>query len=156
MTNTRVVVVDVHPDAAGLIAAAAAAAHPRETGGLLLGWWDTDRVVVRRAIEVPDPTATTNSWSRDEPQAQAALDAALHEHEHPWLGYVGDWHSHPAACGASSQDVTSIRRASQQYSEPLVLLVHRADRTFDHVIAHRGRPRPATIPAPSTEGTTSP
>lgn len=154
---TRIqVVIDVHPDAAGHIAAAAAAAHPRETGGLLLGWWDTDRVVVRHAIEVLDPTATTNSWIRDEARAQAGLDAALRDHEHPWLGYVGDWHSHPAACGASGQDVTSIRRASKQYSEPLVLLVHRIDRTFDHVIAHRGHVRPARIPASSTEGTPAP
>lgn len=58
-------------------------------------------------------------------------------------GYVGDWHSHPAACGASSQDVTSIRRASRQYTEPLVLLVHRSDGTLDHVVAHRGRRRRA-------------
>lgn len=155
MTGTPVLV-DVHPDATEVIAATAAAARPREAGGLLLGWWDADRVVVRYAVEVPDPEATTNSWSRGEPQAQAALDAALHEHGHPWLGYVGDWHSHPAPCGASSQDVTSIRRASRQYCEPLVLLVHRADSTFDHVIAHRGRARHATVPIHSTEGTVAP
>ncbi|SHN88825.1 integrative and conjugative element protein, VC0181 family [Geodermatophilus obscurus] len=147
MTGTPVIV-DVHPDATEVIAAAAAAAHPRETGGLLLGWWDAGHVVVRHAVEVPDPGATTNSWSRDEPQAQAALDAALDEHQHPWLGYVGDWHSHPAPCGASSQDVTSIRRASRQYTQPLVLLVHRADSTFDHVVAHRGCTRHATTPLP--------
>jgi integrative and conjugative element protein (TIGR02256 family) len=139
-----------------VIATAATAAHPRETGGLLLGWWDTDKVVVRHAVEVPDPAATTNSWTRDEPHAQAALDAALAEHEHPWLGYVGDWHSHPEPCRASRQDVTSIRRASQQYPEPLVLLVYRADHSFDRVIAHRGHPRPPATPTLSTEGTAAP
>lgn len=144
------VMVDVHPDATKVIAAAAVAAHPRETGGLLLGWWDARYVVVRHAVEVPDPGATTNSWSRDEPQAQAALDTALAEHQHPWLGYVGDWHSHPAACGASSQDVTSIRRASRQYTEPLMLLVHRSDGTLDQVVAHRGRRRHAIPPRPTT------
>ncbi|WP_448629549.1 Mov34/MPN/PAD-1 family protein [Cellulomonas soli] len=152
MTDSPVVV-DVHPDVDEVIAAAAAAAHPRETGGLLLGWWNAHRVVVRHAVEVPDPGATTNSWSRDEPAAQAVLDAALAEHHHPWLGYVGDWHSHPAPCGASSQDVTSICRASRQYPEPLVLLVHRTDGALDHVVAHHGYLRAATaVPLP-TEGT---
>ena len=92
----------------------------------------------------------------DEPQAQAALDAALHEHEHPWLGYVGDWHSHPAPCGASSQDITSIRRASRQYPEPLVLLVHRADGALDYVVAHQGCPRAAASGPLRTEGTLTP
>jgi proteasome lid subunit RPN8/RPN11 len=146
------VILDVHSDAIEVIATAAAAAHPRETGGLLLGWWDADRIVVRHAVEVPDPAATTNSWSRDEPRAQAVLDAFVGEHKHPWLGYVGDWHSHPTACGASSQDITVIRRASRQYSEPLALLVYRADRAFDHVVAHRGRARCATTALPATEG----
>lgn len=147
------VVVAVHPDAVEVIAAAAAAAHPQETGGLLLGWWDADRVVVRHVVEVPDPGATKNSWCRDEVPAQAALDVALGEHSHPWLGYVGDWHSHTAACGASSQDITSIRRASRQYPEPLVLLVHRADGVHDCTTAHRGRLRLSTNATHLAEGT---
>jgi proteasome lid subunit RPN8/RPN11 len=133
----------VHPDAAATIGSAAANAHPRETGGLLLGWWDSGRVVVRHAAEVPDPDATTNSWSRDEHSAQDALAAALAGHEHPWLGYVGDWHSHPAACGPSRQDKTSIQRASSEYDQPLALLVHRADGVIETIVADRGR-RPRT------------
>lgn len=134
---------EVHPDAAATISSAAAAAHPRETGGLLLGWWDDSRVIVRHAVEVPDPDATTHSWSRHEHPAQAALDAALVDHEHPWLGYVGDWHSHPAACGPSSQDKVSIQRASSEYDQPLVLLVQRADGVTEAIIANHGR-RPRT------------
>jgi len=145
------VTVEVNPDVLGLIVAAAAAAHPRETGGLLLGWWDVGRIVVRRAVEVPDPGATANSWSRDEPRAQSALDTVLAEHQHPWLGYIGDWHSHPAAYGARSQDTASICRASTQYAQPLVLLVHRTGGAFDHVVAHRGWTRCATAPTLTTE-----
>lgn len=144
----RQIIVDVHPDVAEAIMTGAGAAHPRETGGLLLGWWAPGRIVVRHGVEVPDPAATTNSWNRNQPQAQAVLDAVLDavlgKYQHPWLGYVGDWHSHPAACGVSSQDVTSIRRASWQYTEPLVLLVHRADGTVEQVVAHRGRTRRVT------------
>lgn len=136
--------IDVHADATRLIAAAAAAARPRETGGLLLGWWDGGRIAVRYAIEVTDSHATAGSWSRDELRAQAALDAALAEFDHPWLGYVGDWHSHPAPCGASAQDLVSIRRASRQYDQPLVLLIHRPDDAIETIGAHRGRQRDAT------------
>lgn len=152
MRNTPVVV-DMHSDAAEVITAAAATAHPRETGGLLLGWWAAGLVVVRHAVEVLDPSATTNSWSRDGTDAQAALDATLDEHQHLWLGYVGDWHSHPAPCGASRQDITSIRRASRQYTEPLVLLIYSADGVFHRVVAHRGHRRVAASVPLSTEGT---
>jgi len=148
--------VDMHADATTVIAAAAAAARPRETGGLLLGWWDDGRVVVRHAVEVPDPHATTNSWSRDELRAQAALDAALAEYQHPWLGYVGDWHSHPAPCGASGQDLASIRRASRQYAQPLVLLIHRADGVVETIVARRGRRRLATVLTMTAEGPGAP
>jgi proteasome lid subunit RPN8/RPN11 len=148
--------VDVHSDATLPIAAAASAAHPRETGGLLLGWWDVGLVVVRYAVEICDPDATTTSWSRDQPRAQAALEAALDELEHPWLGYVGDWHTHPAACGASSQDEASIRRASHQYNHPLVLLVHRTDGVVDLVAAHGGRRVPARHLTDTTRGSVGP
>jgi proteasome lid subunit RPN8/RPN11 len=116
------------------IAAAAVAAHPRETGGLLLGWWDSGRVIVRHAVEVLDPNATETSWVRDHHTAQIALRDALGDHGHPWLGYVGDWHSHPVACGASGHDITSIQRASGQYEQPLVLLVHQVDSRIEAVV----------------------
>lgn len=148
--------VAVHADVTTGIAAAAASAHPRETGGLLLGWWDDGRVAVRHAVEVPDPHATTSSWSRDELRAQAALDTALAEYQHPWLGYVGDWHSHPAACGASGQDLVSIRRASRQYEQPLVLLIHRADGVFETIGACRGHRRQAILLITAPEGAGTP
>jgi integrative and conjugative element protein (TIGR02256 family) len=146
--------VSVHEDAMTLITAAATAARPRETGGLLLGWWDRGQVAVRHAVEVPDPHATADSWSRDELRAQTALDATLAEHEHPWLGYVGDWHSHPSACSASAQDLESIRRASRQYDQPLVLLIHRSDDVIETIGAHRGRQRQAVPSATTMEGPT--
>jgi integrative and conjugative element protein (TIGR02256 family) len=146
--------VQAHKDAVTLITAAAAAASPHETGGLLLGWWDGGRVVVRHAVEVTDPYATASSWSRDECPAQVALDTALAEHEHPWLGYVGDWHSHPAACSVSAQDLASIRRASRQYDQPLVLLIHRSDDAIETIGAHRGHQRQTALWATAMEGST--
>lgn len=133
------------------IATAAAAAHPRETGGLLLGWWTDGAVIVTHAVEVADPDATGNTWSRHEAAAQRALEAAQEKSEHPWLGYVGDWHSHPAPCGASEQDLRSIKRVSTQYPHPMVLLVHRSDGTVDVWAAHCGRQQPLVLEIPGME-----
>lgn len=151
MIRTRVTV-EAHPDATESIATLAVAAYPNETGGLLLGWWDLGQVVVRYAVEVPDPGATSHSWSRDQVRAQATLDDAMTEYAHPWLGYVGDWHSHPAPQGRSGQDLGSIRRASRQYVEPLVLMVHRSDGIIEYDAARRGHPQQVTVIAPPTEG----
>lgn len=148
--------VEVHPDVKATISAASAAAHPRETGGLLLGWWDSRRIVVRDAVEVLDPNATSTSWTRNERPAQTALDNALAHHAHPWLGYVGDWHSHPAACKASSQDIAVIRRASAQYDQPLVLFVHRADGAIDVLVADRAAVVHTHTPTETMRGPASP
>ena len=129
----------VHPIAAATIATASAAAAPAETGGILLGWWDGGLVVIRHAMEVPDADATTTGWTRNEQRAQIVLAAALAEHAHPWLGYVGDWHTHPAPCGPSRQDERSIRRASRGYAMPLLLLVYRSDQRLEARAARGGR-----------------
>lgn len=129
----------VHDDAQATIAAASVAAEPFETGGILLGWWKDDAVVVRYAVEVQDQAATSSGWTRNEQQSQAALVCALEIHQHPWLGYVGDWHSHPAPCGPSRQDERSIRRASCSYATPLLLLVRRSDGQLDVRAARAGR-----------------
>jgi proteasome lid subunit RPN8/RPN11 len=127
-------VLRVATEATSTIAAAAAAAHPRETGGVLLGWWLEGCIIVHLAVEVPDPDATQASWVRDHDTAQVALHEALGDQGHPWLGYVGDWHSHPADGGASGQDLTSIQDAANQYDQPLVILVHRADCLVEAVV----------------------
>jgi proteasome lid subunit RPN8/RPN11 len=133
--------VDVHREVVVELTRAAAAAAPQETGGLLLGWWRADGIVARHAIEVRDPTATQSAWIRSVGSAQRALDRALAEHDHPWLGYVGDWHSHPAPMPASAQDLESVRRASRGYKLPLLLLIHYGSGIHDARCAVRGRLR---------------
>jgi integrative and conjugative element protein (TIGR02256 family) len=155
----RPVRVTVAATAADLIAKRARKAAPNETGGLLLGWWEGTAVVVAHAVEVPDPDATSSRWTRHENTAQAALDAALSDPSHPWLGYVGDWHSHPAPVDPSTTDELSLRHASRQYPQPLALLVHQPDGHLDLHVAHQGRSRAArldlTAAAPVSETTTT-
>jgi hypothetical protein len=126
--------------------AAAKAAAPEETGGLLLGWWQTEHaVLVRHAVEVTDRRATRSSWVRHPHRARRALARALTELAHPLLGYVGDWHSHPIHSIASGRDKISIADTSRQYPHPLVLLVYSPDGISDVRAAHAGQLRPARL-----------
>jgi proteasome lid subunit RPN8/RPN11 len=135
---TEPVAVDLTGTVLDEVRAAASAATPRETGGLLLGWWDEDGVVIRHAIEVPDKRASRVAWLRRPTSVKRAWEQALVELDHPLLGYVGDWHSHPEVCDASGRDQLSIAETSNQYERPIVLLVHRPDDTTDVRVAHRG------------------
>ncbi|TDO44171.1 JAB domain-containing protein similar to deubiquitination enzymes [Kribbella sp. VKM Ac-2527] len=121
------------------IAGLASAARPRETGGLLVGWWDDGALVVRHALEVPDQRATRFSWTRRPRVAKRVLQTALADLDHPLLGYIGDWHSHPEVCGASGRDIWSLAATSEQYAYPLLLIVHLPDETLDISAAHGGR-----------------
>ena len=127
--------------------AAAGAALPRETGGLLLGWWDirdtAEVIIVRHAIEVPDRRATLTSWVRRPRAAQAELSRALAVLCHPLLGYVGDWHSHPKAYTASGHDRAALINTSLQYEHPVLLLIHLPGGEIDMTSAHAGDLRPA-------------
>lgn len=117
------------------------AALPRETGGLLVGWWDAGTVFIKDAVEVVDPDATSVRWSRHQETAQQILDQALKQIAHPWLGYVGDWHSHPKPCPPSDTDLRTLAQTSSQFTDPLILLVHTPPDNFKICATHAGQPR---------------
>lgn len=123
----------------------AAAAAPREVGGVLLGWWDNAALIVRHSLEVADRRSTRFSWTRRPRATKSVLEQALGQLEHPWLGYVGDWHSHPEVCGASGRDEETLAATSGQYHDPVALIVHLPNGTFDVRVAHHGHLRPATL-----------
>jgi hypothetical protein len=120
------------------------AAH-HERGGLLLGWWANGDIVVRRAVEVSDPTATSTTWTRHQHAAQQTLDQSRAEPGDPRIGYVGDWHTHPARIGISPTDEAALRRASRQYAEPTALIVALPDGNLDTRTALAGQLHPAHV-----------
>lgn len=130
--------VALHLDVPPALTATARRREPKETGGLLIGWVDDGTIVVRHILEVPDENATATSWTRGEARANEALAKFLAEAEHPWLGYVGDWHAHPAPVGPSKTDKRSLRKDSWSMRQPLALIVHRGDETLDVLTAQRG------------------
>lgn len=130
--------VAVHHRVPAEITATARRREPKEAGGLLIGWWDGETIVVRHIVEVPDESATETSWTRSEARAKEALADFLAEAEHPWLGYIGDWHTHPAPIGPSQTDKRSIRKASRSIRHPVALIVHRSDGPLDVLSARSG------------------
>lgn len=137
----------LHPTLVRLAADVAAALRTcamrdtgHERGGLLLGWWDGTEIVIQYLVEVSDPHSTSTSWTRHQVTAQEALDQARATVADPRVGYVGDWHTHPAAIGISPADEAALRRASRQYPEPIVLIVALPDGRLDIHAASAGRP----------------
>lgn len=130
--------VALHPGVPSALTASARRREPKETGGLLIGWLDGGAIVVRHILEVHDADATETRWTRREAQANKTLAEFLAKAEHPWLGYVGDWHTHPATIGPSQTDKRSLWKDSRGVRQPLALIVHRSDGTLDILTARRG------------------
>lgn len=96
----------------------------RETGGILLGWRHKGGIHVEQTIEVLDRQAGHTWYRRRHAPAEAALAAVLeHVPENSALGYVGEWHTHPARVGPSFHDRRELRRISGKTTHEVALLV---------------------------------
>lgn len=104
------------------------AALPYETGGILLGFRTPDLVVVTRTLTVPDPRSSPHSYRRHRRRAQAQMAAAGIETT-PAIGYVGEWHTHPADCPPSRTDIRALAATARLNTAPVALIVfaYRAD-----------------------------
>jgi molybdopterin/thiamine biosynthesis adenylyltransferase len=73
---------------------------PNETGGILLGSFDTHRKVCSIIKVVPSPK-DSSEWPTSYIRGSAGLQAIVEGAESSTLGqisYVGEWHSHPDRC----------------------------------------------------------
>lgn len=115
------------PDLAAHIAARAVAAHPSETGGVLLGRGlrDGTKIVIAVIDAGQNSTATRNAFEPDYEWQQSALNDAFKKN--PELEYLGDWHSHPGGrVVPSSTDVrllTTIRDESSALCPDPVMII---------------------------------
>lgn len=107
------------------------AALPLETGGVLAGFRAGDQIVVTRAFTLTDAASTGRSYVRREAAAQAWLADVLAAGP-TVVGYVGEWHTHPADQPPSSTDRSSLRDAARTSRDVVALLV---------LPFHDGRPR---------------
>lgn len=83
--------------------------HPNETGGILVGRFQPDGVLVEYIVG-PGPEAmhTRSGFRRDGVYAQRELDRVYGQLAGT-VDYVGEWHSHPFPVGPSPRDARSMR-----------------------------------------------
>lgn len=117
--------------ALGEMTAAAARAHPFETGGILIGVYSDDNpwIIIAAEIATTDrgrthyriPFGTTHA---------AVLRARTMDHR---LGYLGDWHSHPRDVGPSPTDIASLALISMKrprLPNPTLIVVRRTNHGY--------------------------
>lgn len=86
---------------------AAAKAHPNETGGILIGvHTDGGHPWVTCAIEIATDDRGHHHYRIPPGLTQPSVHAA--RRTDPRLGYLGDWHSHPADIGPSPTDLATL------------------------------------------------
>lgn len=121
------VTVDLSESARQEAIEAADAAHPLETGGILVGTEIDRRLTVSGVVEVTDPDAQLNSYHMGEGAVAEAL--SLVKEADSRVGYLGEWHSHPDGSGPSTLDVATMLSiaAGSDCANPVLLLVHPPD-----------------------------
>jgi hypothetical protein len=123
-TNRNVPHIELSAAAHETIAAATARALPNEAGGVLLGYRHDSYFVVTNVLQIKGH-ATATSFVRDDVEANRLLTEFLSNRDpSDPVGYIGEWHSHPAPVGASPRDLESIRATARSHPQPLILLVY--------------------------------
>ena len=118
------------------LADSAARAHPNETGGLVAGVHAAGRPWITNAVEVVSACGSRPSYYELPAGTRAKIVEELRKFD-PRLGYLGDWHSHPADAGPSSTDIGSIAAISEDSDCPRPLLVIVRRRTGSYVMDAR-------------------
>lgn len=101
-------------------------AVPFETGGLLLGVQTRDGLWITHAIEIPVETRSQRRYVIPHGSTTPIVDRF--RTLDPRLGYIGDWHSHPANVGASSLDLRTLAKlAIGSFQQRRLMAVARLD-----------------------------
>lgn len=115
---------------------AAAAAHPTETGGVLVGVLvaqgrGAGRPWVTHAVEV---LSTKRGPAHYELPARGRERVVKRLRKRDYrLGYLGDWHSHPANIGPSPTDADTMASISRtgDCAQPLLFVLRRIDTSYE-------------------------
>lgn len=119
---------------------------PRETGGIVLGFRVPEAIVVTRAIPVSDPDSSGHRYTRQRRRAQHLMRSITAETPSV-VGYVGEWHTHPANAAPSRTDRQTLASIARVAAGPVGLLVlaypNRGPARLHGLIA---RTRPTLLP----------
>ena len=128
---------------------AAVRAHPRETGGILVGVWSDGRPWVTHACEVRSHEVGFAHYVLPAGMTRRLIDQLRRVDSR--LGYLGDWHTHPQNAGASEVDYRTVQRLARTVDSngrAIVLLIARRpslDYVIDAHLADRRGARPTRI-----------
>jgi integrative and conjugative element protein (TIGR02256 family) len=108
---------------------------PKETGGLLLGYWADDQMTVPVITTVigagPQATHDEDRFVPDHDfQSQQVERASIRSGKRLW--YLGDWHSHPCASSAylstlDKRTLRTIAEAEDAYAPRPIMIVLNGD-----------------------------
>jgi proteasome lid subunit RPN8/RPN11 len=115
---------------------AAAAGHPNETGGVLVGvlghlHGGRRRPWVTHAVEVASRRSGRTHYELPAHARERAVTKLRRRDRR--LGYLGDWHSHPIDVDPSGTDANSIESISLtgDCQRPLLFVARRANGTYE-------------------------
>jgi integrative and conjugative element protein (TIGR02256 family) len=99
----------IDENASSLIYGNCDTAFPNETGGILIGRFHGNSVLIRHAVS-SGPMAKSSSvgFRRDGDYSQEMLDRVYRECQGE-SDYIGEWHSHPTVAGPSRRDRKAMR-----------------------------------------------
>jgi len=133
----------------------AAEAVPLETGGILVGWWEDRAAVLHDFLLVPDRKAGHYQYLRSHRAAEAVLREYLDGCEDTRVGYIGEWHTHPAPQPPSTIDRAALAAIVSRSRAPAALVVlmvgNDAMVTPAALIAHPHRARFVRVRSASIE-----
>lgn len=117
--------------ATSAMVAAAHAADPMETGGILLGVRAGGRPWVTAIAEIPSAVPGSSSYVLPQGATGRAVDDARRRDER--LGYLGEWHTHPSGGAASSQDRRMMRTLGWYlpWPQPVMVIVRRQSLSYE-------------------------
>lgn len=111
---------------------AAKRSHPNETGGILLGLNANGTPWITHIVEIPSDDRGRSHYRLPGGQTQAAVHAA--REKDPRLGYLGEWHSHPADVAPSPTDRATMRRLTylrQPRFGPVLIVARRTNNGYN-------------------------
>jgi proteasome lid subunit RPN8/RPN11 len=120
--------------AADSIRRAAAEAHPQETGGVLLGVYTGRRRPWILETPVVEPCAAGRTYY----EIPAGIRPRVVDEARAGdgrLGYLGEWHSHPADAGPSALDSETMQRIAWDpvaaCPHPVLIVARRRERQYE-------------------------
>ena len=115
----------ISEDAKELLIRASATSHPTETGGILAGVLVNGRPWVTHAKEIPSKARNHSNYVLPAGETSRGVES-LRGSDYR-VGYLGDWHSHPANIGASPLDIRTLKQSARSgdIRTPLLIVVRR-------------------------------